>query len=126
MDTIPSRSILIVDDHKDGAHTLSQLLRLKGYMVEVCEDGVQCITLAERIRPHAMIMDLKLPGMSGYDVAQSIRAHAELKKMLLIAYTGYASPSVKARALAAGFDRYVVKPVLIDELVGVLPQVTPR
>ncbi len=70
-----------------------------------------------------MLVDIGLPDMNGYDVAQAIRADATLKHVVLVALTGYGRAEDKARAIAAGFDYHLVKPVDLDMLGSLVSRV---
>jgi CheY-like chemotaxis protein len=69
-----------------------------------------------------VIVDLGLPGIDGYEVARRVRQDPQGKRLLLIALTGYGSPEQKAKALAAGFDIHLVKPVDAPRLSALLSQ----
>jgi len=73
--------------------------------------------------PQVVLLDIGLPGMTGYEVAQAIRAGATLKHVVLVALTGYGRAEDKARAMAAGFDYHLVKPVDLDTLGSLVSRV---
>ncbi len=110
------RRILIVDDNADSGDTLSLLLRLSGHDVHLARSGAEAFELARRVRPDAGIFDIGMPDMSGYELAQRIRHEAWGEEMTLIAVTGWGQAADKRRALAAGFDRHLTKPVDPDTL----------
>ena len=67
--------VLVVDDNEDIADSLSELLRLVGYRTLVGRDGGQALQLAERERPHVVLLDIGLPDISGHEVARRLRAN---------------------------------------------------
>jgi len=121
--TYAHRSILVIDDNKDAADTLSALLRMLGHDVTTVYDGVSGVREAARMRPHAVLCDIGMPGMSGFDVAREIRASDEAHAMTLIAVTGYGHPDAVRDAHAAGFDLHLVKPVDLNKLTAMLKAV---
>ena len=120
-----SLRILVVDDHRDSAITLALLLRMMGHTVHVAYDGPQAIEVAENRRPDAILLDLSLPKLNGYDTASTIREREWGKRIRIIAVSGWGEPADRLRSRATGFDHHLVKPVDMDELVGLLSSVTP-
>jgi CheY-like chemotaxis protein len=110
-DEVIPRRILIADDNRDSADTLSILFRLSGHQVYVAHSGTEALEVAKRVRPDIGVFDIGMPDMSGYDVAERIRHEAWGKKIKLIAVTGWGQDADKRRALAAGFDHHLTKPV---------------
>lgn len=105
------RRIVIADDNVDGAETLRILLESSGHEVHVAHTGAEALAIAKRIHPEVALLDIGLPDMSGYQIAESIRHEAWGKDMTLIAVTGWGQESDKRRALAAGFDQHLTKPI---------------
>jgi len=110
----------VVDDNQDSAESLAMLLRLLGHEVSTAHDGPSALSSANRHRPEIVLMDIGSPGMNGYDVAREIRASPDLNAMRLIAITGYGQDGDRRRALDAGFDDHVVKPVQLDTLTELM------
>ena len=98
---------------------LRHCLELSGHHVDVAEDGVRGVEHARAIQPDVALVDIGLPGMDGYEVARRIRRDLG-GAIRLIALTGYGQPEDRRRAAAAGFDAYLVKPVLADQLARAL------
>jgi two-component system CheB/CheR fusion protein len=116
------RRILIADDNRDNAETMSLLLRVSGHEVHVAHSGPTALELAKRIRPHIGILDIGMPGLTGYQVAERIRHEAWGKDITLVAVTGWGQDADKRRALAAGFDQHLTKPIdpeVLKRLFGV-------
>lgn len=102
--------ILVVDDNKDAATSLSFLLRLQGHEVRLAYDGATSLETAKEFHPHMIFLDLGMPGMDGYEVARRIRATPELRDIVLTALTGWGQKEDRQRTAAAGFDHHLVKP----------------
>jgi len=110
--------VLVVDDNRDGADTLAEVVVLLGHEVEVAYDGPSAIEKARAIRPDVVLCDIGLPGLSGYEVARALRSADGPRA--LIALTGYAQPEDVQRALDAGFTGHLAKPVDLDVIERVL------
>jgi PAS domain S-box-containing protein len=114
----PPRRVLVIEDNDDAREMLRNLLRMFGHEVHEACDGARGLEEARRLRPDAALIDIGLPGMDGYEVARRIRA--DLPGARLVALTGYGQPEDRERALAAGFDAHLVKPVDPDQLQRLL------
>lgn len=112
---VPKR-ILIADDNRDAAETMSMLLGLSGHEVYVAQSGAEALAVAERERPDIAVLDIGMPDLNGYEVAERIRREAWGEGMTLIAMTGWGQAEDKRRALAAGFNHHLTKPVDPSEL----------
>jgi signal transduction histidine kinase/ActR/RegA family two-component response regulator len=119
----PPRRVLVIDDNRDAAESLRDLLELRGHRVEVAFDGAAAIALARATSFDVVLCDLGMPGMNGYDVARALREGAA-GHPVLVALTGFGSAEHQARAMDAGFHRHLVKPVALsalDDLLAVAP-----
>ena len=96
------------------------LLELGGHEVRVANLGRSALSLAESFQPDAALLDIGMPDLSGYEVAQHLRRQPWANGMRLIALTGWGQESDKRRALEAGFDRHLVKPVDFETLEAAL------
>jgi PAS domain S-box-containing protein len=114
--------ILVVDDNRDAAQSLSLLLTSEGHEVLLAYDGYTALEVALAERPQIMLLDIGLPGMDGYAVARALRQDPALKMMQLIALSGYGRQGDHEQAKTAGFNGYLTKPVDFDELQGALTQ----
>lgn len=111
----PAARVLVIEDNRDAAESLQLLLEILGHPVDVAYDGPSGLTAARAARPDVVLCDVGLPGgMSGYQVAAVLRA--ELPGARLIAVTGYGRDEDVKRAIAAGFDQHLVKPVSVEQL----------
>lgn len=118
--------VLLVDDSVDAANSLAMLLRLWGHEALVANDGLNALRLVERQRPDVALLDIGLPGMDGYELARQLRRQPGLEKTILVALTGWGQPEDRHRALEAGFDHHMVKPVELAALQKLLAQAQPQ
>jgi PAS domain S-box-containing protein len=105
------RRVLVVDDNRDGADSLARLLAAQGHDVRTVYDGAAAIVEAGRFHPHAVLLDLGMPGMDGLETARRLRAAPVNGAMRLVAVTGWGQERDRARTREAGFDGHLVKPV---------------
>ena len=118
-ETKPQR-ILVVDDSVDTAIGMMKLLRIAGHEVEIVHDGNEAIEVARTFRPHVILLDIGLPGLSGYDVAARLRNEDCCRHSVLIAASGYGQEQDRERSRAAGFDHHFAKPIDIDLLISII------
>jgi PAS domain S-box-containing protein len=114
------RRVLVADDNRDGADIMALLLQQYGYEVSVANSGPEALAAAAQNKPEIAILDIGMPGMSGYEVAQHIRTQGWGKDMLLIALTGWGQEEDKRKALEAGFDHHLIKPIDPDALEALM------
>jgi two-component system CheB/CheR fusion protein len=105
------RTVLVADDNVDAAKALGMMLELEGYDVHVAHDGLHAFDLAQRLQPNAALLDIGMPGLNGYEVATRIRQQAWGDDVALAATTGWGQEEDQRRAMAAGFDWHLTKPV---------------
>jgi signal transduction histidine kinase len=120
------RDVLVIEDNADARESLRQLLELSGHRVQVAADGAAGL---EALRAHPFdlaLVDIGLPKMNGYEVARRIRAEGPARRPILVALTGYGAADDRERALEAGFDRHLVKPVDDAVLERLLASIPPR
>lgn len=103
--------ITLIDDSADSNAALGMLLERAGHEVSAALNGLAGLELVRQHRPHIVLCDIGLPGMDGYAVAARLREPGHEPRPTMIALTGYGQPEDRARALAAGFDHHLVKPV---------------
>ncbi len=106
-----SRRVLVVEDNVDTAESMAILLRLKGHEVLVAYDGPAALEKARSFHPDVVLLDIGLPGLDGYQVAARLRKRRRTANVLLVALTGYGQEEDQARAIEAGFDHHLTKPV---------------
>jgi CheY-like chemotaxis protein len=115
--------ILVVDDNQDAADMLAMMLRLSGHTTDVAYDGLDAVQKAESARPDVALLDIGLPRLDGYEAARRIRAHEWGRAIRLVALTGWGDDEDKRKALDAGFDDHLIKPVEFEKLDALLGQV---
>jgi CheY-like chemotaxis protein len=120
------RRILIVEDNADASDVLRMLLEVEGHQVDIAGDGHAGLALALEGRFDAVVCDIGLPGLDGLELMARLRAAGADTgtRPLTIALSGYGQPQDRERALAAGFDRYLVKPVAPAVLIELLAGLT--
>ena len=121
----PRRRVLVVEDNPDAAETLREMLEMSGHVVDVAADGRTAIARARAFRPGVVLCDLGLPELDGYAVARALRADPAVAQATLVAVSGYALPDDQRRALEAGFDLHLAKPVplaVIEEVLARPPR----
>jgi CheY-like chemotaxis protein len=120
MDMLRRRLILVADDNKDAADSLSLLLKLVGFDVETVHDGYDALAVAKDTRPDVILLDIGLPGLDGFQVAEELRSDERFKFSLLIAASGYSPDMFRDRPDQRLFDRYFVKPLDFGTLLPLL------
>jgi signal transduction histidine kinase len=105
------RTVLVVEDSAELAESMALLLGLWGYEVRVAHSGPAALAAVSAHPPDVVLLDIGLPEMSGYEVAEALRQRPETKNALLVALTGYGQEGDRRRALEAGFNCHVTKPV---------------
>ena len=117
-----SRRVLVAEDREDAREALGILLRQWQHDVIFAADGPEAVRVARDQRPDVALIDIGLPGFDGYAVAREIRGEASewSRQVRLIALTGYGQASDRRRAIEAGFDMHLLKPVDPVQLEGVL------
>jgi DNA-binding response OmpR family regulator len=116
----PAASVLIVDDNRDQADSLAALCRVLGHEVQVAYDGESALQSARRSHPGIVFLVITLPGMDGYDVASRLRAELG-STVRLVAVSGRGRDEDRERALGAGFDHFLLKPLdpaFLESLLG--------
>ena len=112
--------MLIVEDQRDAAEGLAELMRMRGYAVEIALEGNAALTSAEARPPAVVLLDLGLPGLDGFEVARRLRQLPGTSEALLVALSGYGRDEDRQRGREAGIDHHLVKPVELRELDRVL------
>ena len=116
----PSLRILVVDDNRDGADSLSEMLNLMGNDTRTAYDGQQGVDIAEVYRPDLVLLDIGLPKLNGYEACRHIRQQPWGKDTVLVAVTGWGQDKDRRRTREAGFDHHLVKPVDPQDLITLL------
>jgi two-component system cell cycle response regulator DivK len=111
-----SRKILIVEDDPRSLKMIRMTLRPYGYSLLEATDGEEALKVARSDKPDLIIMDLRLPKVSGLEVTRQLRQMSNFNHISIIAITAYAMKGDKEKAISAGCDAYVAKPINTREL----------
>lgn len=115
---------LIIEDNENNMYLTTFLLENSGHQVFQAFDGKDGVELAKKLTPELILLDIQLPKMNGYDVARELRLDENLKMIPIVAITSYAMPGDKEKALEAGCNGYIKKPIdpdtFISEIEGYL------
>jgi DNA-binding response OmpR family regulator len=103
--------ILVVDDDLDTAQTLAVMLREMGHQVEFAINGRAGLEAARRFRPDTVLLDMVLPDLDGSDLSRLLRIQAEPEQLCIVAITGRAGEAARERAVQAGCDEFLLKPL---------------
>lgn len=114
------RRVLVVEDNRDVAESLTALLDGMGHAVKTVYDGETAVAIAPEFDPDVAFVDLALPGIDGFEVATQLRHACHGRPLMLVAFTGFGGEEVGKRVRAAGFDAHMLKPGTAEALADVL------
>lgn len=103
--------ILIVDDNATNLKLVAYLMKAQGYEVTTATDADSALAEVRTNRPRLILMDLQLPGIDGLEITRRLKADPATRDIKIVAVTAYAMKGDQERALAAGCDDYVTKPI---------------
>ena len=118
------KKILIVDDDPDLCYILQTVFEHLGYDSVVAVNGKEAVDLATSQLPDLILMDINLPGMSGIEAMARLRANPDTREIPVIGLSANAMPNDIRHGLAAGFRRYLTKPIRIGEVLEAIDAVT--
>lgn len=118
-------TVLLIEDNAENRYLVTFLLEQRGHEVVSAESGPEGLELAARLAPDLILLDIQLPGMDGYDVARALRRNAALRETPIIAVTSYAMAGDREKALAAGCDGYIEKPIDSETFVAEISAYLP-
>lgn len=118
--------ILYIEDNEQNMYLVTFILEKHGYEICAATDGQEGIDLAARIRPDLILLDIQLPCMDGYTVARQLRTNPDLAAIPIVAVTSYAMAGYRDKALAAGCNGYIEKPINPDTFVLQIEQHLPK
>jgi two-component system cell cycle response regulator DivK len=121
-----AKTVLVVEDFEDNRFMMRRLLEMGGYRVIEAINGQEAVTIAERERPHLILMDLSLPQIDGLAATRQIRQLDGLAQTPIVAISAHDTSDFRADALAAGCNEYLTKPVDFDRLESLLQQLLPE
>jgi CheY-like chemotaxis protein len=112
--------ILLVEDNPQNRYLMTFLLEKHGHEVAVAEDGEEALAALEASVPDLVLMDMQLPRMDGYEATRRIKADDRFRQIPLVALTAHSMKGDRAKAVDAGCDEYVTKPVDADALMALI------
>jgi CheY-like chemotaxis protein len=121
-----SLRVLVVDDNEDAATLMAEALALHGYATRAAFNGAEALEAAAELAPDVVLLDIGLPVMDGYEVARRLRQDGRCAAARLIAITGYGQETDRRRAVVAGFDEHLTKPVSVSQLVATIARLAPK
>jgi len=110
------KKILIVDDNQDGRELVVKILKARGYQTIEAVDGEEALEKVVAERPDLILMDRSLPKIDGYEVSRRLKAQEEFKNIPIVALTAHAMRGDREKALEAGCEGYISKPINVREL----------
>ena len=118
--------ILIVDDNVQNLKLARVLFVGEGFEVRTATDAEVALEMLDAFEPSVILMDLQLPGMDGLELTRRLKADAARRKIRVVAITAYAMKGDEEKALAAGCDAYVAKPIDVDDLPKLVAKLIER
>jgi two-component system cell cycle response regulator DivK len=118
--------ILVVEDNEQNRILMRQILTYHGYDVLEAADGLTGLEMARAHMPALILLDIQMPVMNGFAVIHELRNNPELRKIKAIAVTSFAMKGDREKALQAGFDEYVTKPIDTRKFPELVKQVLSR
>ncbi|GAV32155.1 MAG: response regulator [Anaerosomatales bacterium] len=115
--------VLLVEDNPQNRYLLTFLLERSGYEVVTAEDGEAAIEAVPAYLPDVILMDVQLPKLDGYEATRRIKADERFARIPILALTAHSMKGDRAKALEAGCDDYITKPVDIDVLLRRIQEV---
>ncbi|MDI6890978.1 MAG: response regulator [Thermodesulfovibrionales bacterium] len=110
------KKILIVDDNQDSRELVVKILKSKGYQMIEATDGEEALEKAVSERPDLILMDISIPKIDGFEVTRRLKSQEEFKDLPIVALTAHAMRGDREKALEAGCEGYISKPINVREL----------
>lgn len=117
---MPGERILAVDDNPANLKLIEFLLDTEGYEIRTAGNAEEALSVLQEFRPRLILMDLQLPGMSGLDLTRRLKAEPATQGVVILALTAFAMKGDEKRALDAGCDGYVAKPIDVETLPSLI------
>ena len=111
-------TVLLIEDNEQNRYLATFLLEKSGFTVVSASDGVRGVELAQSLAPQIILLEIQLPKFDGYQVARMLRSHDALRPVPIVAVTSYAMSGDRERAMGAGCDGYIEKPINPDTFVS--------
>jgi CheY-like chemotaxis protein len=116
------KTVLVVDDNPINLELVGDVLESAGFTVLKTSRAMDSLTLAQQARPDIILMDIDMPGMDGFEALSQLRADARTRRIPTVAVTAFAMRDDRQRAIDAGFDSYIAKPIDTRTLAGTVEQ----
>ena len=117
------KRVLVVDDNRDSADTMTALLRAWGHDVRTLYEGQSVVSMVDEYQPDVVLLDIGLPKINGYDLARQLRQSEDSRRIVLVAFTGYGQDDDRRRVREAGFDHHLLKPLEPEALEKIIDSV---
>jgi CheY-like chemotaxis protein len=122
---MPGERILVVDDNAANVKLARFVLERRGYLVRVATDADEALKEIEASPPRLVLMDVQLPGVDGLTLTRQLKAAPRTRDLVIVAFTAFAMESDRQKALAAGCDGFLTKPIdtrtFADQVAAFLP-----
>ena len=115
-----NEKILVIEDNEQNRYLVNFILEKNGYQVITARDGLEGINKAKKEKLDLILVDIRLPKLDGYEVTRRIKADERLAKIPIIALTAYAMKEDKEKALKAGCNAYISKPIIPEEFIKIV------
>lgn len=112
------RKVLIADDNEDSRELVKKILKKEGFEIIEAIDGEEAIVKAIAHRPDLILMDISMPKIDGYEATRRLKERLDFKDVPIIALTAHAMRGDQEKALQAGFNGYISKPINVREFVN--------
>ncbi|GAC1434197.1 MAG: response regulator [Chloroflexota bacterium] len=122
----PRLAVLVVEDSPVNMRLMRLILRARGHAVHEAADGEEALVFLTTHQPDIILLDMQLPGIDGFSLAARIKDRVETERIPIVAVTSYAMAGDEERALAAGCDAYLAKPIDDAELLATIERVTAK
>lgn len=113
-------TILVVEDHEDSSVPLCAILEAEGYRCRVATTGRQALTMARRLKPRVILLDIGLPDISGIEVFRTLREEEALEDCRVLAITGQTDDGTRERCRAVGVNAFFSKPIDPEQVLETL------
>ena len=124
-DATPKSRVLVVEDNLDSVHSMAMLIKTMGHEVRFAINGFAALEVAREFRPDVILLDIGLPDLKGYEIARQLKWEPGMEKTRMIAITGQSEEGQRSRAIEAGCEDLLVKPLSADALEELLAKPQP-
>jgi CheY-like chemotaxis protein len=120
-DAAPKRRVLVVEDNLDSVHSMAMLIKTMGHEVRFAINGFAALEVAREFRPEIILLDIGLPDFKGDEIARQLKWEPGMERTRMIAISGRSDDELRRRALGAGCEDLLVKPLdpaVLEDLLG--------